>query len=71
MAILHPGHDLLEKVPGLGLGQAPLFDDIVEELPGADVLHHDVDVRGGVDDLVEADDVRVGEEAQDLDLAAD
>ena len=37
--------------------------------PRLDVLHDDVDVVGRLDDLVQADDVRVHEQAQDLDLA--
>jgi hypothetical protein len=34
-----------------------------------DVFHHDVDVRRCLDDLVKADDVRVHEQPQNLDLS--
>ena len=36
-----------------------------------DIFHHNIDVIGGFDDLIQADDVRVHEEPQNFDLAPD
>ena len=71
VAVLDAARDLLEEVARLVLDEAALLHDVVEELAPLDVLHDDVDVRRGLDHLVEADDVGVAEEAEDLDLAAD
>ena len=71
VAVLDAARDLLEEVARLVLDEPPLLDDVVEELPPLDVLHDHVDVGGRLDHLVEADDVGVAEEAEDLDLAAD
>ena len=69
VAVLDAAHDLLEKVARLVLRQAPLLDDVVKQLAALDVLHDHIDVARRLHDFVQADDVRVHEEAQDLDLA--
>jgi hypothetical protein len=60
---------LLEKVTGFVLHQTPHLHNVVEEFSTFHVFHHNVDVRWGLDDLVQADDVWVVEEASDLDLS--
>lgn len=69
VAVLDAADDLLEKVTRLVLWQPALLHDVVKQLAALDILHDHVDVCGRLDDLVQPDDVRVHEEAQDLDLA--
>ena len=71
VAVLHAGDDLLEEVPGFVFAQAAFLDDVVEEFATLDVLHHHVDVVRGFQDFVQADDVRVHEQPQDLNLPSD
>ena len=59
VTVLEPRNNLLKKVPGLLLGQAPLFYNIVEKLSRLDVLHDDVDVHRSLDDFVQPNYVRV------------
>jgi hypothetical protein len=43
--------DLLEEATGLGFWEFMLSDDVVEELALLDVLHHQEEMLGGLDDL--------------------
>ena len=70
VAVLDAGDDLLEEVSRLVLAETTLLHDVVEELAALDVLHDHVDVVRGLEDLIQADDVRVHEQPQDLDLPA-
>jgi hypothetical protein len=58
----HPSHPCHSSHP---------TSPVTPSMAHPDVLHDDVDVRRRLDHLVQADDVGVHEEAQDLDLAAD
>ena len=51
MDVLHAREDLLHEGDGLGFGQALALDDVVEELAALCVLHDEVDVGLGLDDL--------------------
>mmetsp|Transcript_10454 Transcript_10454/g.43278 ORF Transcript_10454/g.43278 Transcript_10454/m.43278 type:complete len:343 (+) Transcript_10454:2484-3512(+) len=70
VAVLDAGDDLLKEVSRLVLAETTLLHDVVEELAALDVLHDHVDVVRGLEDLIQADDVRVHEQPQDLDLPA-
>ena len=69
VAVLHPRHDLLEKVPSLVFAQPPFLDNVIEQLARLDVLHHDVDVVRGLQHLVQTDDVRMHEQTQNFEDA--
>ena len=71
VAVLDARDELLEHRPRARLRQSAVGDDKVEELAARHKLHHHVNIRGRVDHLIEADNVRVVEELEDLDLAAD
>jgi hypothetical protein len=60
---------LLKVVPGLILIEAALLHNVVKQLPARHELNHHENVRGRVDDLVQADNVRVGEALEVGDLA--
>jgi hypothetical protein len=44
------------------------LDDVVEELSALHVLHDEEELLGGLDDLVQLDDVGVPDEFEDVDL---
>jgi hypothetical protein len=69
--VLDPVQDLLEDAAGLGLGQAFLLDDVVEQLALGDVLHHEEQLLLGLDDFVELDDVGVPDELEDVHFPRD
>lgn len=63
--------DLKVVVRGFGLLEAFLLDDSLEELAAADVLHDEVDLGVGLEDLEELDDVGVAKLAEDVDFSLD
>lgn len=71
VAAPHPAHQLLEEEPSLVLGEAACFHNPVEQLSAAGVFHHDPQVRGREEDLLEADDVGVEQRAVVDQLALD
>lgn len=66
------GHHLPEDSLGLGLFQAPVGPLLEVTVQGGSrhVLEDEVDLLGGVDGLIELDDVLVVELLQQLDLSA-
>jgi len=69
VTVLDTGDDLMEEVPRLVGVQAAFCHDVVKELPVGDVLHDDENIGWCVDDLIEADDVRVTALLKDVYLA--
>jgi hypothetical protein len=57
--VLNPRNDLLVELAGFFVGELGVLDDVVEELPAAGVLHDQVELLGGFNDLVELDYVRM------------
>ena len=60
-----------ERVARVAWARTAVGDDEVEELSPWHKFHDHVDVGRSVDDLVQADDVRMVEELEDFDLASD
>ena len=69
MAVLHCTDNLLEESLGFLWGRSAFADDVVEQLTPRGVLHDHEDVSWCVNDFVEADDVGVPAEFQNVDLA--
>lgn len=66
--IPHSADDLLEECLGLLLGDVVVLD-VVVEFPSVCELHDDEDVVGGVQHLVQLDDVLMTDKLKDLDLS--
>ena len=62
--------DLLKKAACFAFRQAPVVDNVLEQLATRVLEDHD-NVRRRRDDLVELDDMGMAEHAQELDLALD
>lgn len=69
--VLHTCNDLLHEPDGFGFIEPLPFDDVVEEFTAFSILHDEVDVGFGFDDLVELDDVGMAEYFEDADFAGD
>lgn len=70
VAVLHPADNLLKEVPCLVLRQPALLNNVIKQLTALHILHHNIDVCCGLNDLIQTDDVWMHEQAQDLDLTA-
>mmetsp|Transcript_78230 Transcript_78230/g.187576 ORF Transcript_78230/g.187576 Transcript_78230/m.187576 type:complete len:200 (-) Transcript_78230:157-756(-) len=71
VAVLHTGKDLLKESSGFVLLELQLMDDVVKKLAPGHILHDHEDVARGVKQLVQADDMRMLQELQDLNLSPD
>jgi len=69
VAIFHTTDNLVEKCPRLIGTQTTLANNVIEELATGDVLADEEDLSGGVNHLIEADDVGLGAELQNVDLS--
>ena len=68
MQVLYTANYLLEELACLLFFELLLLDDVVEELAPTDVLHYQVQLLGGLDDLKKLDNVRVSDQFEDVDL---
>ena len=71
MKIFNTSNDLLEERTCLWFFELFLFDDVLKQFPLADVLHHQEQLLGGFDDLIQLDDVRMPNLLEDADLSGD
>lgn len=69
---------MLEEAHGLALREALVLDDVIEQLAALRVLHNEVNIGLGLDDLlrrwaylVQLDDVGMSKDLEDADLACD
>lgn len=65
------GDELGEQPAGGGVPEVAVVEDVVEELAAGGVLEDDAHVALGLDELVQADDIRMIELLEDRDLAVD
>lgn len=70
MTVVNAGNDLLKEATSFCGLQPSVLNNVVKELPAGNVLHNHENVRRCTDDLVEADDMRMAEEREVLDFAA-
>ena len=70
VAVVCGRDDLLKEAARFAFRQAPVVDNVLEQLAARVLEDHD-NVRRRRDDLVELDDMGVAEHAQELDLALD
>ena len=75
MNVFHPVEDLLEDLASLPLRHPAsrhlvlfILDDVVEEFAVGRILHHQKQVLGRFDQLVQLDDVGVANQLQYVDL---
>lgn len=71
MDILDSTDDLLEYSAGIPFVHPLLLHDVVEQFPALHVLHHQEEMFGRFDDLVQLDDVGMPDELEDMDLPRD
>mmetsp|Transcript_31638 Transcript_31638/g.75175 ORF Transcript_31638/g.75175 Transcript_31638/m.75175 type:complete len:201 (+) Transcript_31638:850-1452(+) len=69
VAVLEAGDELLEEVARLGLGEARLGEDAVEQLSAGSVLHDNGEVVVGEEHLMKLYDVRMTQGSMVEDLA--
>ena len=62
------GTNLLEEVTTLVLLQSTFLNNIIKELTGLDILHHNIDVTRGLYDFILANDMRMHKQPQNLNL---
>lgn len=66
--ILHTTNNLVEELERLGLFDALVLHDVVEELASISVLHDQVKLLGRLDDLVKLNDIWVSNHFQNMDF---
>lgn len=69
VAVLQSQRSLAEEPAGLALAETAVGHDEVHDLAASSVFHRDEEVRVGLDDLVQLDDVRVVQHLHDGHLA--
>ena len=69
VAVHERRHDLQELVAGSALRHSPVRNEKIVQLAARGVLEHQEQRAGRLDDLVELDDVRVVERAENAHLA--
>ena len=62
---------LLKELASLFLFQTSVCDYVIEKFTPRSVLHDEVQLFRGLDDLIKLDDIRMTNELQDVDLASD
>lgn len=71
VAVVHRGDDLLEAGQRLGLCELSARAEVVKEFPALDVLEDEVELGGGLPDVVETHDVGMVDEFHNDDFALD
>ena len=69
MQVLDTANNLLEELACFLFFELLLLYNVVEELAPAHVLHNEVELLGGLDDLKKLDDVGVPDQLEDIDLS--
>ena len=69
MQVLNSCYDLMEEFDGNRLFDSLVLHDVIEQLAATSVLHDQVELLRGLNDLIELDDVRVPDHLQNMDLS--
>ncbi len=68
--VFDTGEDLLKELASLFLFQASVCDYVIEEFSPRGVLHDQVQLFRGLNDLIKLDDIRVTNELEDMNFAS-
>ena len=68
MHVLNARNNLLVKLASFLLFKFCVLHYVIEKLPSTRVFHDEVELLGGLDDLIELNDVGVTNHFQDVDL---
>lgn len=68
MHVLNSGNDLLIELACFLFFKFCVLHYVIEKLPSTRVFHDEVELLGGLDDLIELNDVGMTDHFQDMDL---
>lgn len=69
VAVFYARNDLVKKVSSFVCAETPFADNVIEELSTGDVFINEKDVCGSINDFIQADNVWMGTEMQDIDFS--
>ena len=68
--VFDTGEDLLKELASLFLFQASVCDYVIKKFSPRGVLHDQVQLFRGLNDLIKLDDIRVTNELEDMNFAS-